>query len=384
MTEFNNNIELEKSDLGSMFKSIVERPIFDGIVPFEGQLVNICIEEFIDDTSLLRCVLIHYSKDGEPLVGCIDNNNFSTKRQKNGNHNANSFVGGKFVASVLPSDSEVIKLRIVETNRSRSNKSGYNNNNNNNNTVFEVEKVRLEYFRWMKDKDEIVSIWMKHFMPMIKSFHDILMVSRNSEMSFKNYVIAKLIEQEDSQTNFSDFIEKISKVDSKEDQIGINVNYSNCSAVKECLNYLNDNFIKDINIVIDKGGQYFNVKTKYLSDFISYVKKSRYNDLITFDDKKLESLDSSSLPFNLEEFKETLKVYEDRLSVLKNVSDVSETKKTSEKKNVDNVGQDDDSEISGNRVLINNSTNQKIRKESNDDYLSDSSCSTYNSDGESD
>ena len=147
---------------------------------------------------------------------------------------------------------------------------------------------------------------------------------------------------------------------------------------------MNDNFIKDINIVIDKGGQYFNVKTKYLSDFISYVKKSRYNDLITFDDKKLESLDSSSLPFNLEEFKETLKVYEDRLSVLKNVSDVSETKKTSEKKNVDNVGQDDDSEISGNRVLINNSTNQKIRKESNDDYLSDSSCSTYNSDGESD
>ena len=98
----------------------------------------------------------------------------------------------------------------------------------------------------------------------------------------------------------------------------------------------------------------------------------------------MESLDSSSLPFNLEEFKETLKVYEDRLSVLKNVSDVSETKKTSEKKNVDNVGQDDDSEISGNRVLINNSTNQKIRKESNDDYLSDSSCSTYNSDGESD
>ena len=382
MTEFNNNIELEKSDLSSTFSSIVKRPIFDGIVPFDGQIVNIYIKEFIDNTSIFKCNLIHYSKEGEPLEGEIDNNNYNTKRNKSGNHNAGSFVGKNRIASVLTSESGIIKLRLIDINQSNSNKSGHSNS-----TVREVENIRLEFFRYMKgkDQDDVDSIWEKYFMPMIKSFHEILMVSRNCEISFKHYVIVKLSERKDSKNYFNGFIENISKVDPKEDQIGINVNYINCSDVKECLEYLNGNFEEDIEIVIDKGSQYFIVKTKYLSDFISFVKKSDYSDVIVFDDRKLlESLDSSSMSFNLEEFKESLKVYENRISAFRKLSDVPGTEKTSEKKYINSVGQDDDSETSGNRVSVKNNINEKIRKESSDDYLSDSSCSTYNSDGESD
>ena len=448
MTEV-NNIELKIND----------SPFFKGILPHDSQVVRIYIYELTSEY-LLKCKLIDYfDSDGNELEGIINNTQYSTKRQKNGGNNSKSFVDIQLEAKISSIECSSGRVTIeLTTVLNEGSNSEFNNQ------MFNyISEIKTKFYK--NFSTNYSEAWENIILPLACLYNNLLvLIITDNSINVKDFIISKLtvicslldsidsldmstvsspeadiirfISNENA-TNPLDSIDRLNNFRNdllassiKEDQIGVNVNLTNCNDIIKTISSILKEFLdrynfveNDIKIEVNKEKNlfYFNVRSRYLREFVFLVKEfqklqqeleekkevdeiERFNTFsfaeciqyISFDENKVSELEYCKISADSDEFIADLSLIESKAKkVIENrkISQINKLKLTelkseelcashSSDEDVVSIKETDETLLKKfqKNASITERFNKVESKQSNDDYLSDDSSGTYCSD----